>query len=193
MKKALIISLFALKLLSLHATAQENVSGEKYGNTLNLGLGLGGYSGYYRYVGQPVPVFHLNYELGVAKNFTLAPFIGFYTFSNSYYWGDTKKNHPYKYYNYRETVVQIGCKGTYYFDELLKANSKWDFYLGGSLGLAIVTSSWDKDFYGDENYYRRGSPLFLDLHIGAEYHFNSRLGAFLDLSTGVSTIGLAIH
>jgi hypothetical protein len=35
--------------------------------------------------------------------------------------------------------------------------------------------------------------LFLDLHLGAEYHLNNRVGLFLDLSTGVSTIGLAIH
>jgi len=43
------------------------------------------------------------------------------------------------------------------------------------------------------NYYRDASPLFLDLHIGTEYHFNSKLGIFFDLSTGVSTVGLAIH
>jgi hypothetical protein len=76
---------------------------------------------------------------------------------------------------------------------LLKANSKWDFYLAGSLGFAIVNSSWDNDYYGDRNYYHHGSSLFFDLHIGTEYHFNNHLGAFLDLSTGVSTIGLAIH
>jgi len=35
--------------------------------------------------------------------------------------------------------------------------------------------------------------LFLNIHIGAEYHINKKVGVFLDLSSGVSTIGLAIH
>ena len=180
-------------LFSLSAPAQNTNSGEKYGKTLNLGLGIGGYSGYYGYVGRSIPVFHINYEFDVAKNFTLAPFVSFYSFNNSYYWGDNKKNYPYRNYNYHETVIPIGAKGTYYFDDILKANSKWDFYLGGSLGFAIVNSSWDSDYYGDKNYYRHGSHLFFDLQIGTEYHFNNHIGAFLDISTGVSTIGIAIH
>lgn len=183
----------ALSLSSVNLSAQEATSGEQYGKTLNLGLGIGGYSGYYGYVGRSLPVFHINYEFDVAKDFTLAPFISFYSFRNGYYWGDYNKNYPYKNYYYRETVIPIGAKGTYYFDDLLKANSKWDFYLAGSLGFAIVTSSWDSDYYGDREYFHHGNPLFFDLHIGTEYHFNNHLGAFLDFSTGVSTVGLAIH
>lgn len=164
---------------------------EKYGRALNLGLGIGGYSGYYGYVGRTLPVLNINYEFDVAENFTLAPFISFYTYTNRYYWGNN--NYPYRYYTYTETVVPVGLKGAYYFDKLLHANSKWDFYLAGSLGFSIVNSTWDSDYYGDKNYYNRGNSLFMDFHIGAEYHFNDRLGAFLDLSSGVSTIGLAIH
>jgi hypothetical protein len=187
MKKLLLTAVLGLMVsLQFTATAQE-----KYGKTLNLGLGIGGYSGYYGYVGRSLPVFHLDYEFDVAKNFTLAPFLNFYSYSHDYYWGD--KNHPNRYYAYRETVIPIGLKGTYYFDDLLKANSKWDFYLAGSLGFALVNSQWDDGYGGNRNYYQRGSALFLDIHIGAEYHFNSRVGAFLDLSSGVSTIGLAIH
>jgi hypothetical protein len=186
MKKYFITTVLLVSIFHFSGFAQE-----KYGRTLNLGLGIGGYAGYYGYVGRSMPVFHLDYEFDVAKNFTLAPFINFYTFSNSYYWGN--KNNPYRYYNYKETVIPVGAKGTYYFDELLKANSKWDFYLGASLGFAIVNSHWDNDYNGDKNYYRHGSSLFLDIHIGTEYHFNNKIGAFLDLSTGVSTIGIAIH
>ncbi len=173
--------------------AQESNSHEDFGGTLNLGVGIGGYSGYYRYVGRSIPVLHLDYEFDVAKDFTLAPFVSFYTFRNGYYWGDKNKNYPYKNYYYHETVIPIGVKGTYYFDDLLDANSKWDFYGAGSLGFAIVRSSWDNDYYGDKNYYRRGNSAFFDLHIGTEYHLSRRVGLFLDLSTGVSTIGLAIH
>lgn len=179
--------------LSIQTNAQESNSGEQYGKTLNLGIGIGGYSGYYGYIGRSLPVFHLDYEFNTAKNFTLAPFVGFYTYTNKYYWGDNNKNHPFRYYNYRESVITLGGKGTYYFDDLLKANSKWDFYLAGSLGFAVVNTSWENGYYGERNYYRKGKPLFLDLHIGAEYKINNHLGMFLDLSSGVSTIGLAIR
>jgi hypothetical protein len=187
MKKIIIASLLLITALSFTASAQEKFSGEQYGKTLNLGLGIG----YYGYLGGSTPVFHLNYEFDVAKDFTIAPFITFYSFHRDYYWGN--KNFPYRYYTYRETVIPIGAKGTYYFDNILGANSKWDFYLAASLGFAIVNSSWDNGYDGDQNIYHRPSSLYLDLHIGTEYHFNSHLGMFLDLSTGVSTIGLAIH
>jgi len=193
MKKIIIISLFFFFILSINLSAQQANSNEKYGKTLNLGLGVGGYSGYYGYIGHSLPVFHIDYEFNVAKNFTLAPFASFYTYRNKFYWGDNHNNYPYKYYYYRETVIPIGVKASYYFDQLLKVNSKWDFYLAGSLGFAISFSSWDGDYYGDKNYYRDANPLLLDIHAGAEYHINNRLGIFLDISSGVSTIGLAIH
>lgn len=193
MKKTTFTVLIILMIIGIRLEAQQtkNSSTDKYGKTLNIGIGVGGYSGYYGYIGRSLPVLHVDYEFDVAKNFTLAPFINFYTFKNEYYWGN--HNYPYQYYYYRETVVPIGVKGAYYFDELLKANSKWDFYLGGSLGFAIVSSSWDSGYYGDKNYYRNANPLFLDIHVGTEYHLNSKVGLFLDLSSGVSTFGLSIH
>ncbi|MEI7597059.1 MAG: hypothetical protein WCK02_15030 [Bacteroidota bacterium] len=171
--------------------AQKEKTSERYGKTINLGVGIGGYSGYYGYRGSSMPVLHFDYEFDVANSFTLAPFVSFYSYSNEYYWGS--KNHPYKNYYYHETDIPIGVKGTYYFDQLLNANSKWDFYLAGSLGFVVVNSYWDNDYYGDKEYYKTRNPLFIDLHIGTEYHFNNHLGMFLDLSSGVSTIGLAIH
>ncbi len=172
-------------------TPLPKVYSEKYGNTLNIGIGVGGYSGYYRYVGRTLPVITLNYEFDVAKNFTLAPFISFYSYTRSYYWGD--KNNPARYYNYRETVIPIGVKGSYYLDKLLQVSPKWDIYVSGSLGFAIVNSRWDNGYYGDVNYYRNANPLIVDLHAGVEYHVNKKAGLFLDLSTGISTIGIAIH
>jgi hypothetical protein len=187
MKKIYTCALVVLSMLAyFNGFGQEN-----YGGALNIGIGVGGYSGYYGYVGRSLPVLHVDYELNVAKNFTLAPFLNFYRYSDNYYWGD--KNYPARNYTYHETVVPIGVKGTYYFDDLLEANSKWDFYLAGSLGVAIVKQRWEDGYYGERNHYHHGGAAFLDLHIGAEYHFNNRLGAFLDLSSGVSTLGLAIH
>ncbi len=176
---------FALTLFSLLILLGSNLSAQKrntvnnYGGALNLGLGIGGYSGYYGYVGQSMPVFHLNYEFDVATDFTLAPFVTFYSYRNV-------SSH------YRETVIPIGGKGTYYFDQILGANPNWDFYLAGSLGFAIVKSTWDDGYTRNTNY-TSANPLFLDLHIGTEYHFNNKIGIFLDLSTGVSTVGLAFH
>lgn len=174
MKTITLTLLLALILSGTNLLAQN----EKYGHTLNLGVGIG-YYGYYHHAGRTLPVLDLNYEFDVARNFTLAPFVSLYSYRE-----DEK--------HYRETIIPVGVKGTYYFDQALNAGSDWDFYLGGSLGFAIKTSTWD-DGYSGETYYQDVSPLYLNFHLGTEYHLSNKVGLFLDLSTGVSTIGLAIH
>lgn len=190
MKKIITLSLLILS--ATHIWAQDKTGSEKYGKTLNMGLGIG----YYGNVGHSLPVATINYEFDVAKNFTLAPFLGIYTYQNYYYWGNPSKPNwdpSYRQYSYRETVVPIGVKGTYYFDQLLKAGSKWDFYAAGSLGFMLRSVVWENNYYGDRNAYQASSPIYLDLHIGTEYHISQKIGLFLDLSTGVSTFGLAVH
>ena len=113
----------------------------------------------------------------MAKNFTLAPFASFISYHQNYY---------------RETAIPIGGKGSYYFDQILGASKDWDFYLAGSLGFTIVNTTWDNGYYQTDNYHTI-NPLFLDFHAGVECHLNRRLGLFLDLSTGVSTLGLAFR
>jgi len=165
---------------------------EKYGRTLNLGVGIG----YYGYLGQTRPVIALNYEFDVAKNFTLAPFASIFTYRSNYYWGNPNKpnNDPsYRKYSYRATTIPIGVKATYYFDDILNANNKWDFYLAGSVGFAYRKVVWENDYSGSRTAYTDASPLYLDIHIGTEYHLNKDAGLFLDLSSGVSTFGLALH
>jgi hypothetical protein len=185
--KTTIYTLALLFILVLNTSAQESTYPEKYGKTLNLGVGLG----YYGYVGHPLPVGSLNYEFDVAKNFTLAPFVGFYSYQQHYYWGT--KDVPHRNYYYKTVVVPVGVKGTYYFDQLFRANAKWDFYAAGSVGFAFRNSVWENGYYGDREVLQSTSPLYLDAHIGAEYHMTQKAGLFLDLSTGVSTFGLAIH
>ena len=179
--------IFTLALLSLfllvgssNLSAQKRIFSENYSG-LNLGLGLGGYSGYYGYYNNS-PVFHINYEFDVANSFTLAPFLSFSSYREGPYGNG---------YYYHETIIPIGVKGTYYFDQILNANPDWDFYLAGSLGYAIRTRTWDNGYVGEKISER--SPVFLDLHIGTEYHLSNTVGIFLDLSTGVSTVGIAIH
>lgn len=179
MKKVTLTFILALTIIGTTTFAQKNYSSQGYGHTLNLGLGIGGYYGYYHYAGHSLPVFNINYEFDVARNFTLAPFATFWTYRNDH-------DH------YRESIIPVGVKGTYYLDQALNAGSAWDFYLAGSLGFAIVRSTWD-DGYSGETYYHNVSPLFLDLHVGTEYHLSNRVGLFLDLSTGVSTLGLSFR
>jgi hypothetical protein len=182
MKKLHLLLLPVLLFCALEGRSQEN-----YGNTLNLGAGIG----YYGYIGHPVPNLNLNYEFDLPGDFTLAPFIGFYTYTNSQYWGDPYQ--PYRYYTYRETVVPVGLKLAYYFDELFQAGPKWDFYAAASAGFAVRSVSWEDNYDGNRTLSNDASPLYLNLHIGARYDFTPRTGIFLDLSTGVSSVGLSFH
>lgn len=172
---------------------------EKYGKAFNIGIG----AAYYGYVGYATPVIMLNYEIDVAKNFTLAPFLGYFSYGRDYYWyrpGPGPKPHPkppydpyyYGRYHYRQTVVPFGVKGTYYFDELLKANKKWDFYASASLGFAIRSTHWEDGYYEGYDDYRRSS-VYADLHIGTEYHLNNTFGLFADASLGMLLLGLSVH
>jgi len=181
MKTTAFALLFLLTLLGTNLSAQNRHYSDSHGNALNIGLGVGGYGGYYGYYGRSLPVFSINYEFGVANNFTLAPFATFVTY-HDYYDG----------HGYRETIIPLGVKGSYYLDEAFGAGRDWDFYVAGSLGFSLVSSRWD-DNYNSEVYYDRAQPLFLDGHFGVEYHLSNKVGLFLDLSTGVSTIGLAFH
>jgi len=192
MKKLIYFPLLVLTALTMNSNAQDNTTPEKYGSTLNLGAGIG----YYGYIGHSLPVGMLNYEFDVARNFTLAPFIGVYSYRSNYYWGnpnEPKWDPSYRPYSYRAIAVPVGVKGSYYFDQLFHANPKWDFYASGSLGFVFRSVVWEDGYYGDKDVYQSASPLYLNLHAGAEYHMTQNMGLFLDLSTGVSTFGLAVH
>lgn len=183
--------LFAISIITTltvnNASAQNETPGNKYGNTLNLGVGVG----YYGYVGYSMPIIHADYEVDIAKNFTLAPFITAYQYQKYHYWGNP--NNAYRDYYYRVTVIPIGVKGSWYFDNFVHAGAKWDFYLAASLGFAVRKTVWENGYYG-ETYVEHGSSgLYWDGHLGVEYHLNQKLGLYLDLSSGISTFGLAIH
>lgn len=183
MKNLFPIVLLLLSMYGGVASAQTPASSsESFGNTLNIGLGIG----YYGYVGHTMPVVSLNYEFNVVPNFTLAPFVTVYSYRNYRYWSN------YNYY-YRQTVIPVGVKGTYYFDRLLHAGSRWDFYGAGSLGLAIRSTTWENGYDGETVVTRGATGLYLDAHLGVEYHASRQVGLFLDVSTGLSTFGLAIH
>ena len=177
----------ALPAQSQNNETQPSVYHEQFGNTLNLGIGMG----YFSYIGYAVTAFHADYELSVSRNFTLAPFIDMYTVSDQVYWGDP--HNSFRYYHYREMAFPIGVKGTYYLDRFLNLNRNWDLYLGASLGVTFRTFSWQDGDNAQSSINEGSGPLFLELHAGGEYHATRRLGIFVDLSTRISTIGLSIH
>ncbi len=187
MKKIYIFSLLTVFYTFTANSQRKQFSGEQYGHVLNVGFG----NGYFSYVGHSIPVLHANYEFQVARNFTLAPFITFYSYSNYQYWGNAQN--PYKNYYYRQSVIPIGLKGSFYLDDLFSAGDNWDFYMAGSLGVALRTTTWDDGYMGNRSISHGTSGVYLDGHLGVEYHINQKIGALIDLSTGISTFCLAIH
>ncbi|MGZ3883475.1 MAG: hypothetical protein ACXVP0_05100 [Bacteroidia bacterium] len=187
MKKTIVL-LISLAVLGLKAQAQDHVYPEKYGRTLNLGLGMG----YYATANHPLPMLNLNYEFDVFRNFTLAPFAGFESYSGYYSWGNYGE--PYHNYSYRQTVIPLGLKATYYFDEWLRAGSRWDFYIGTSLGFAYTSMTWESSYHGNVSSVSNVvNPFYAAMHVGAEYHMTKRTGIFLDLSNVGSTFGFGFH
>ena len=184
------VLLVALMLFQISGYAQDNTSvnrrnqGENYGNTFNLGLGIG----YYGYLDQDIPILFANYEFRIARHMTLAPFLGYssYRSYDNYYYGNS-------YYYYQETIIPFGAKVAYYFDELLGAGPRWDFYLAASLGFVYDHVAWEDGYNGDMGVAHTASPLYLDGHIDARYHISKKFGLYLDLSTGVSTVGISLH
>jgi len=189
MSKKIVNIALLMSVITINVAAQQTVQPpinrqiyEDYGNTLNIGVGVG----YYDYVGHSITEFHADYEFNVANNFTLAPFIDFYEFQNY-------NNYAGQEYYYRQTVIPIGVKGTYYLDRILHANGNWDFYLAASLGLIVRNRTWQSGYEGQTAVDNGSGALYLSLHAGTEYHVSRRIGLYLDLSTAVSTVGIAVH
>lgn len=180
--KRLALLFIIITTLSLNLRSQE-----KFGHALNVGVG----AGYYGYYYGTAPALALNYEFDVFKNFTLAPFISIATYKSYRYWGDYY--YPYRDYSYRETIIPVGVKGSYYFDELFDASPKWDFYAAASIGVAFRSVSWENGYNGSRVVRSSSTPLFGTLHLGTEYHLTNKVGLFLDISTGFSTLGLGFH
>lgn len=190
-KFVLVTILIAMGFYAQAQQAQQIKEGQyyfdRYGNTLNGGIGLV----HFGYIGRTLPALHLNYEFDVARNFTLAPFISYSGFKDFRYGG--YPDLPYRDYYYKYTVVPVGIKGTYYFDELLNVGPRWDIYAGVSAGMNFQKKVRDAGYYGPRTVELDVNGMSLDLHLGAEYHINERIGVFADMSSGISTMGLAAH
>jgi len=89
-----------------------------------------------------MPVLHTTLNLIVVKNFTLAPFITVFSYQNNII-GEIRIIRI-GIINYRQTVIPIGVKGSYYFDQILKAGHKWDFYLAAFFGSCYTENNLGK-------------------------------------------------
>ncbi len=119
-----------------------------------------------------ISIFHANFEFDAGRNFTLAPFISFYNFTN---------------------FIPIGVKGSYYFDEALNLNREWDMYVGVSAAMGIVSDNWNNQFYRDLYRFRGPNQLNFDAHLGIEYQVTPRLGIYADLAGNSQSIGLVLR
>jgi len=165
MKKIIIISLFFLTVLCFNISAQEITSSGKNGNNFNIGLGIGGNSGYNGF-GQSLTAFHISYKFNTAKKIALAPAGDLYTYRIKFNWGDDKQGYPYKHYYFLKTVIPVDDKSLNYFDQLFKVNSGWDFYQADLSDNATVNSSVDNDYLGVELSLNlsSGSTINLSIH-----------------------------
>lgn len=169
--------------ITVNSDANRNANHEYFGNTFNIGVG----PGYFGASLMRSPYFTFNYEVDVLRNFTLAPFVGFSTYrSNPQIWGP-------RYYYYRGTIMPLGVKASYYFDEVIELPERWDLYAAGSLGYTIISKRWEDGYGGTVGTLPGIRPLFLDIHVGAEYQVTDATGIFLDLSTGTSVVGVGLH
>ncbi|WP_234733720.1 hypothetical protein [Tellurirhabdus bombi] len=136
---------------------------------LNAGLGLGSYV----YAGIPIGA---SFEVDIQDNISVG---GSFDFASS----------GYDYGRY--TFMYFGARGSYHLGELLNVDSKFDPYVGLSLGFRTARY---KDTHGRGYDYVNsyGNGLFFAGYIGSRYLFSEKLGAFAEVGYGVAALRLGI-
>lgn len=170
-KTLLLVLLFA-------AGVQAQDAFNKGDKLLSAGIGLGGLYGVYGDLDFP-PV-SLQFQYGIEKNISIGGFVGYSSSSTEVY-------------DWTWSYILIGAKGEYHFKELFEDQTKFDPYVGLSLGYSIV--SWDgeefDDFFGydltpdDESYFLWG------FNAGLRYYVSPKIALFGELGygLGILTIG----
>ncbi|WP_460909737.1 hypothetical protein [Spirosoma areae] len=171
MKKIHFSILLAIGLLAgTQSFAQLSI--DKGTKLINLGIGVGGYSG------TSGIAFGGSADFGVAPNITVGGQIAYRSFSYGYLGFNDKINYLY-----------FAARGSYHFNELLNLGTdKADIYAGLGLGYQSVSYS---DSYGT-GFNTFGSGIYVPIHLGGRYFFTESVGAFLELGTGVSPAMLGV-
>jgi hypothetical protein len=167
MKKvtSLLVVLALVAFMFQNSFAQSYQQGDKL---LNVGIGVGTYGGGGLGFGGSL-------EFGVHEAISVGVLGGF---SGRNYLGS------------RWSVLTIGARGSYHFNELLNLdNDMIDLYAG--LGLGYRNFNWDYAGFG--NSYNYGSGIVFLGHLGGRYYLKPNLGLFAELGSGFGTLqaGLA--
>jgi hypothetical protein len=165
--KKLFSSLFIVAVLafaSQNTMAQAYQQGDKL---LNVGIGLGTY-------GAGGLGFGGSFEYGIHDAISVGALAGYSGRGN--YLGS----------GVRWSVLTIGARGSYHFNELLNlTDDKIDLYAGVGLGYRNI--SWDYNGVGLGNGYGTGGVIFLG-HIGGKYYLQPNLALFAELGSGFGTL-----
>lgn len=167
MKKIFFTSLLALTAIVCFETGASAQSYQKGDKLLNLGLGLGTYGAGGVGLGG-------SFEFGIHDAISVGVIGGYSGRSNYLNSGG------------RWSVLTIGARGSYHFNELLKLDDdKIDLYAG--LGLGYRNISWSYSGFGGYND-SWGSGIMFIGHIGGKYYFKPNLGVFAELGSGFGTL-----
>ena len=170
--KKLLSSLFVVALLAFISEGAMAQAYEKGDKLLNVGVGLGTYGAGGIGLGG-------SFEYGIHEAISVGV-LGGYSGRSNYLGSGT-----------RWSVLTIGVRGSYHFNELLNLdNDQIDLYAGVGLGYRNI--SWNYNGVGLGNGYGSGGILFLG-HIGGRYYLKPNLGIFAELgsSFGVLQAGVA--
>ena len=165
----------------------QNKLPEQFGSTLNLGPILN----YGLNSNANLLYFHVEYEIDLVKNLTIAPFVNFSNITRNNYFNEL--NSPNKINYYSQPIMPVGIKFTYYLDPIVNLHPKWDLFMGGSTGFAIrKIANKTSGLNSNQSINNGSSGLMFNLHLGTEYHFSKRGGVFLDVSRRTFSLGLAV-
>ncbi len=169
MKKIFSLVLVLTLLMGSKSFAQLKVDkGTKF---INLGIGVGGYSG------TSGIAFGGSADFGVAPNITVGGQVAYRSFNYGYLGSNDKINYLY-----------FAARGSYHFNELINLSSdKVDLYAG--LGLGYESVSYSNSAYSGTSF---GSGIFVPFHLGGRYFFSEKLGAFAEVGSGVAPVMLGV-
>lgn len=149
MKKLTLLTIFTISIATM------NSQFEKGTKVADLGVGFSGYG---------IPV-HGNFEAFLSNTVSVGLGVN---------WASYNQLSKYSY-----NFFYGGPRINYHFNDLLKLDSKFDIYGGGTLGYWMATYSGPTGSSSS-----LGNSLFLSGQLGARYMFKEKIGGFLEFGGG---------
>lgn len=163
--------LFVLALLAGNQSFAQ-LAVDKGTKFLNAGIGVGGY-GYFDGSGLGL---NASFDAGVYKNITVGVVGG------------------YRGYGSGVSSFDLGVRGSYHFNELLKLpTNKVDLYAG--LGISYYRLGYGNSYYsglGITGVSDSYSTTYVPFHLGGRYFFSDKIGAFAELGSSLATLKIGV-